>query len=199
MIPTGKTSLLNAIAGRLGALPILKGVVQFLPSSQSSASQTGKIEAGKIIGFVRQNDFLLPYLTVRETLTFAASLRLPRSVTKQEREEIVEQTIIELGLADVGDVIVGGGEGGRKGISGGERRSVQHFPSRLLPTDLTQPSLLTQSTEHRMHPRHPPFGPHPRRADQRTGRLQLAPPPAPPPTPRQSRSDDHPLTSRSPI
>jgi ABC-type multidrug transport system ATPase subunit len=66
------------------------------------------------------DDFLLPYLTVRETLTFAASLRLPVSVDKKARKAIIEQTINELGLREAADVIGGGAF--RKGISGGERR-----------------------------------------------------------------------------
>ena len=103
-----------------------------------------------MLGFVRQQDSLLPHLTgwsccswvgnrgvvlepvtdlrvihfkhqtVRETLGFAAALRLPRSVSDAERTAIVEQTIQELGLKDAADTIVGGAL--RKGISGGERR-----------------------------------------------------------------------------
>lgn len=69
---------------------------------------------------MRQDDFLLPYLTVRETLTFAAALRLPATVSKEIRGLIVEQTISELGLTMAADVIVGGPF--RKGISGGEKR-----------------------------------------------------------------------------
>lgn len=63
----GKTSLLNAIAGRLGALPIVKGEVEFVPSAGAPTPERdrkeAKVDAGKVIGFVRQNDFLLPFLT----------------------------------------------------------------------------------------------------------------------------------------
>lgn len=48
-------------------------------------------------------------------------MRLPRDVEEGVKERIVEETLGELGLAGVRDVLVGGG-GGRKGISGGERR-----------------------------------------------------------------------------
>ena len=73
------------------------------------------------MGFVAQNDdTLLPYLTVREQLSFAAALRLPTSVDAQTRKAIVEETLNELGLREVADVPVGGGL--RKGISGGEKR-----------------------------------------------------------------------------
>ena len=97
-----------------------------LPSASSSPAERptkqsrNSFKAKKVIGYVRQDDFLLPFLTVRETLSFSAALRLPRSVPAETRDQIVEQTITELGLADAADVIVGGA--GRKGISGGEKR-----------------------------------------------------------------------------
>ncbi|KAL7410573.1 P-loop containing nucleoside triphosphate hydrolase protein [Mrakia frigida] len=135
---SGKTTLLNSIGGRLGAsLPILEGDVLFTPAGGECGGQVSKgsgeksgagyvsaavggKEVGRVLGFVRQHDFLLPHLTVRETLSFAAALRLPRSVSDQERTAIVQQTIEELGLKDAADTIVGGAL--RKGISGGERR-----------------------------------------------------------------------------
>lgn len=68
--------------------------------------------------------------SVRETLTYAAHLRLPRTMTKQKKQELVELVLLELGLKDCADTRVGdpgGGEsgsGGIRGISGGERRRV---------------------------------------------------------------------------
>jgi ABC-type multidrug transport system ATPase subunit len=59
-------------------------------------------------------------MPVRETLTYAARLRLPTDLTGAEIELIVEQTLDELGLRDAADTVVGGPL--RKGISGGERR-----------------------------------------------------------------------------
>ncbi|GAA5883094.1 hypothetical protein JCM16303_006086 [Sporobolomyces ruberrimus] len=122
---SGKTTLLNAIADRAENLDLSAGGIVYSPmsptsSKQQPSSQPSFKKAKKVIGYVRQDDFLLPFLTVRETLTFSAALRLPRSVPEKTRTHIVEQTITELGLADAADVIVGGG--GRKGISGGERR-----------------------------------------------------------------------------
>jgi len=66
----------------------------------------------------------LAFSTVRETLTYAAALRLPASVNRQTRRTIVIQTMEELGLTDVADTVIGGFGGVRKGISGGERRRV---------------------------------------------------------------------------
>ncbi|CAK5265002.1 unnamed protein product, partial [Mycena citricolor] len=118
---SGKTTLLNAIAGRLHGLPILDGQISFRPARDAAtAGEANKPKLSKIIGFVRQNDYLLPHLTVRETLHFSAALRLPKTVDKKTVRAIVEQTIEELGLKECADTVVGGIF--RKGISGGERR-----------------------------------------------------------------------------
>ena len=46
-------------------------------------------------------------LTVRENLSFSAALRLPKDVTREEREERVSEIIEELGLTSVADSRVG--------------------------------------------------------------------------------------------
>ena len=74
------------------------------------------------VGYVLQTDFLLPFLTVRETLRFAARLRLPASASRQHKRAVVEALITELGLKDVADTRVGGQR--VRGISGGEARRV---------------------------------------------------------------------------
>jgi ABC-type multidrug transport system ATPase subunit len=73
--------------------------------------------------YVTQTDVLLPSLTVRETLRYAASLRLPSSTTSQQRNQLVEEVILELGLKECADTRVGDGYK-RGGCSGGERRRV---------------------------------------------------------------------------
>ena len=50
------------------------------------------------IGFVTQDDVLFPHLTVKETLTYAALLRLPKTMTKQQKKERALDVIFELGL-----------------------------------------------------------------------------------------------------
>ena len=45
-----------------------------------------------------QEDVVFPHLTVRETLTYAAHLRLPQTLTKQQKEERAMNVILELGL-----------------------------------------------------------------------------------------------------
>ena len=74
------------------------------------------------VGYVLQTDFLLPFLTVRETLRFAARLRLPASRSAADKRAVVEALILELCLKDVADTRVGGQR--VRGISGGEARRV---------------------------------------------------------------------------
>lgn len=50
------------------------------------------------IGFVMQDDVLLPQLTVEETLVFAAFLRLPGYMSRQQKYARVEMIIKDLGL-----------------------------------------------------------------------------------------------------
>ncbi|KAI8843075.1 hypothetical protein BC829DRAFT_446307 [Chytridium lagenaria] len=63
-----------------------------------------------VVGYVDQDDLLMPTLTVRETLMFSATLRLPESVSHDEKRERL------CGIGNVGK--------GCRGISGGERRRV---------------------------------------------------------------------------
>ncbi|KAK0450323.1 P-loop containing nucleoside triphosphate hydrolase protein [Desarmillaria tabescens] len=71
--------------------------------------------------YVTQTDVFLPTLTVRETLMYAADLRLPDSISHEKRQRLVEEIILELGLKECADTLVGDGVT-RKGCSGGERR-----------------------------------------------------------------------------
>lgn len=74
-----------------------------------------------ICSYVIQDDFqLLPYLTVRENLHFAAQLRLPMHLTRRQKINKAESVLIKLGLRDCADNIVGSEF--KKGISGGEKR-----------------------------------------------------------------------------
>lgn len=70
----------------------------------------------------QDDDALLSSLTVRETLHFAAGLRLPRSMSKKEKAERAEAVLLKLGLKDCADHIIGSEF--KKGISGGEKRRV---------------------------------------------------------------------------
>ena len=45
-----------------------------------------------------QEDVLFPHLTVKETLRYAALLRLSRTLTKEQKEKRAMDIIYELGL-----------------------------------------------------------------------------------------------------
>lgn len=68
---SGKTTLLNVLAGRD---PVTKGAV-LVDNARVSAS-----DYKKLTSFVEQDDTLVGSLTVRETLSFAARLALPKYV-----------------------------------------------------------------------------------------------------------------------
>lgn len=65
---------------------------------------------------------MLGTLTVRETLTYSALLRLPNSMSREEVKGIVEGTIMEMGLQDCADRQIGNWQ--MRGISGGEKKRV---------------------------------------------------------------------------
>ncbi|KAL2345331.1 hypothetical protein Fmac_006616 [Flemingia macrophylla] len=111
---SGKTSLLNLLGGRL-IQSTVGGSITYNDQPYS------KILKSKI-GFVTQDDVLFPHLTVKETLTYAARLRLPNTLTKEEKEKRALDVIEELGLERCQDTMIGGSY--VRGISGGERKRV---------------------------------------------------------------------------
>lgn len=123
---SGKTTLLTALAGRLPGK--ISGNITYngLPFSSSMKRKTG---------FVAQDDVLYPHLTVIETLTYSALLRLPKKLTREEKIEQAEMVIKELGLTRCRNNIVGGPL--LRGISGGERKRVSIGQEMLV-----NPSLL---------------------------------------------------------
>lgn len=58
-------------------------------------------------GYVQQQDLHLPTTTVREALRFSATLRQPKTVSKKEKYQYVEDVIDMLGMQDFADAIVG--------------------------------------------------------------------------------------------
>ena len=61
-------------------------------------------------------------LTVRETVMFAAKLRLPQTTPEKEKHERVAELLELLGLSHIADSIIG--KERKRGISGGERKRV---------------------------------------------------------------------------
>jgi len=80
-------------------------------------------EFRNFIGFVDQEDTLLPTLTVHETILDSAMLRLPRDMSPAAKEQRVEEVEKQLGIYNIRHQIIGSEETGR-GISGGEKRRV---------------------------------------------------------------------------
>ncbi|KAI5603615.1 hypothetical protein BDE02_01G230400 [Populus trichocarpa] len=89
---SGKSTLLDALAGRLSGNVLMTGNV-LLNGKKRRLDYGGG-------AYVTQENTLLGTLTVRETLTYSAHLRLPSSMAKAEIDDIVEGTIMEMGLQE---------------------------------------------------------------------------------------------------
>ncbi|KAI0128018.1 ABC transporter [Xylariales sp. AK1849] len=131
---SGKTSLLNAMALRLNS----SMGTRYRPSGQLTFN--GAVPSAAVIrsvvSYVCQDDeALLPSLTVRETLRFAAGLRLPSWMSKKQKYERAEDILLKMGLKDCADNLVGSDL--VKGISGGEKRRVS-----IAVQILTDPRIL---------------------------------------------------------
>ncbi|KAI4304802.1 hypothetical protein MLD38_040269 [Melastoma candidum] len=113
---TGKSTLIRVIAGRVEGRRFDPNCI----SINSDRIET-PVRLRKMCGFVEQEDSLLPLLTVKETLTYAADFRL-RRMNRKEKDNRVECLMGELGLVHVANTYVGDEE--NRGISGGERRRV---------------------------------------------------------------------------
>lgn len=72
--------------------------------------------------YVTQDDNLIGTLTVRETISYSARLRLPDKMAWSDKRALVESTIVEMGLQDCADTVIGNWH--LRGISGGEKRRV---------------------------------------------------------------------------
>lgn len=123
---SGKTTLLTALGGRLGGK--LHGTITYNgePFTNTMKRNTG---------FVTQDDVLYPHLTVTETLVFTALLRLPNTVTKEQKVKHAKDVLEQLGLTKCKDSIVGSTT--LRGVSGGERKRVSIGQELLI-----NPSLL---------------------------------------------------------
>ncbi len=150
---SGKTTLLNLLANRGGVRQSCRctGSILFngrpgsqygseaAPATAESTSRYGAANTAESssvdaqlghnlaleqrIGYVLQQEFLLPHLTVHETLMYAAQLRLSRDLTLEEKRARVDEVIRELNLKAVRDSIIG--DERVRGISGGEKRRVR--------------------------------------------------------------------------
>ena len=130
---SGKTTLLNILAGRASK------------SSIKGSELSGEVSLdGRVIdpvnertqfAYVMSEDSLFPTLTPRESLMYAARLRLPH-ITQAERTDRVNRLLSALKISSCSDTLVG--DERMKGISSGERKrtavgvELVHDPSLVL-------------------------------------------------------------------
>ncbi|KAL8617304.1 hypothetical protein ACOMHN_061018 [Nucella lapillus] len=111
---SGKTSLLDVIAHR--GEGTVRGMMTY------DRRRCTKEMMQQRMSYVIQADRLLPNLTVRETLTYTAYLKLPGYSQRGRIEDTVDSVINRMGLRAVADSRVGGAV--VRGVSGGEKRRV---------------------------------------------------------------------------
>ncbi|KAG5179837.1 P-loop containing nucleoside triphosphate hydrolase protein [Tribonema minus] len=109
----GKSTLLDILATRI---PQSSVDGEYLMNDQPVSSTFKRVS-----GYVMQDDALYPLLTVRETLQYAALLRIP-GLGRAQKKEVVEETIKALKLSACANTIVG--DDRHRGVSGGEKRRV---------------------------------------------------------------------------
>lgn len=111
---SGKTTLLNVLAGQLAASPRLR------LSGSLTINGRPVSKSKHRLAYVRQEDLFFSQLTVRETLSLAAELQLPKTWKVRARERYVQELLYRLGLVTCADTIVGDAK--VRGISGGEKK-----------------------------------------------------------------------------
>jgi ABC transport system ATP-binding/permease protein len=103
----GKTTLLEILAG---LQPPSGGEVR-----HDGVVRSARTSARSRIGYVPQDDIIHLELPLRRTLRYAAQLRLPADTSAAETDRIVEETMLDLDLADRAEVPV-------RALSGGQRK-----------------------------------------------------------------------------
>ncbi|XP_042286920.1 broad substrate specificity ATP-binding cassette transporter ABCG2b isoform X1 [Thunnus maccoyii] len=126
---SGKTSLLDVIAGRKDPAGLRQG--QVLVDGKVVTSDLRLSSA-----YVVQDDILMGTLSVRENLLFSANLRLnPQHHSSTDKQSRVDAILQELGLTDCADTKIG--TEFLRGVSGGERKRCS-----IGMELITSPSLL---------------------------------------------------------
>ncbi|KAI9848940.1 MAG: hypothetical protein M1838_000320 [Thelocarpon superellum] len=113
----GKTTFLDILA-RKNKRGVVKG--HFYVNGEKVSDSDFRA----VVGFVDQEDTMLPTLTVHETIMTSAMLRLPRDMGAQAKEQRVYEVEKQLGIFAIRDQLIGSEEGNGRGVSGGEKRRV---------------------------------------------------------------------------
>eukprot|EP00276_Gloeochaete_wittrockiana_P021306 CAMPEP_0184342472 /NCGR_PEP_ID=MMETSP1089-20130417/11074_1 /TAXON_ID=38269 ORGANISM="Gloeochaete wittrockiana, Strain SAG46.84" /NCGR_SAMPLE_ID=MMETSP1089 /ASSEMBLY_ACC=CAM_ASM_000445 /LENGTH=701 /DNA_ID=CAMNT_0026671353 /DNA_START=195 /DNA_END=2300 /DNA_ORIENTATION=- len=119
---SGKTTMLNILSQRTRARREMGTIHDVSGDILVNGASISADEFKKISAFVLQADALLPYLTVEETLYYAAQLRLPLFMSPAEKSRVVYETMQDLGLVKVRNTLIGNDF--VRGVSGGEKRRV---------------------------------------------------------------------------
>ena len=112
---SGKTTFLSALAKRISHTDMV-----FDGSLEINNHPYTNNNLKNFSGYVMQEDVLHSYLTVYETLQYAAELRMMRNTTKDIQFAKIEEVINKMGLKECRNIIVG--DSRTKGISGGEKK-----------------------------------------------------------------------------
>ena len=113
---SGKTTLLNLLCNAVSYDENVKADGNITANGTNIKDFSFK----DYIGYVTQEDVIMTTMTCRESLTFAATLKIP--VSKIKIKALVDEMLADLKLTHVADNIIGGHL--HRGISGGERKRV---------------------------------------------------------------------------
>ncbi|XVF47847.1 hypothetical protein PTKIN_Ptkin03bG0143400 [Pterospermum kingtungense] len=96
----GKTTLLDVLAGRK-TTGCIEGEIKIggYPKVQETFA--------RISGYCEQTDIHSPQITVKESLIFSASMRLPASVDSKTKSKFVQEVIETVELDEIKDALVG--------------------------------------------------------------------------------------------
>jgi ABC-type multidrug transport system ATPase subunit len=94
---SGKTKFLNAISGHVFAH---RGTHSLQGTVKLGGEVASVEELNHYSGYVLRREAMHPTSTVREAITFAATLRLPAHVSAESRQALIEDLISSLGFAD---------------------------------------------------------------------------------------------------
>ncbi|KAL9643147.1 hypothetical protein ABK040_001636 [Willaertia magna] len=112
---SGKTTFLTTLAGK--AYYGKRGGQVYLNGKEDDLTNFKKLTA-----FVPQNDIMLPMMTIKETIHFAAKTRLDKRKEIQEVRDLINGILSILGLDEIKHSIIGDEK--KRGISGGQKKRV---------------------------------------------------------------------------
>ena len=112
---SGKTTLLDVVASR-------KNTGQIVGDIRFGGSHLSRSTLRDTVGYVEQFDTLVGELTVTQMLRYTAELRLPTTLSPDEKKARVEEVIGQLGLGVCEHTVIGSAL--KRGISGGQAKRV---------------------------------------------------------------------------